>query len=109
MTGFRLTRARQELGDALDYSRIVEPRPVARAGDDLDLRLAAECVGVGVSEARRKERVVLPPHDEGGGAKLAESVACALEDVRRRRAVEAEDRALGAVVEVLDHGVGAVL
>src|SRR5690349_15069572 len=99
------TLARQECGDAVDDLRLLVPRPVTRIGDDVDLGRAAQCAGVCVREPRLEVRVLLAPDHERGGGDLGQVAAHVRQLVLRCRAVEAQDRALRAVVEVLPDAV----
>src|SRR4051812_29607578 len=98
-------RAAQERGDGLDDLGPLDPRPVARALDDLHARLAAQALGVEVRELGREVLVLGTPDDQRGGADLAEASAGGLERLGSRGAVELEDRPLGAVVEALVRAV----
>src|SRR3954471_18716152 len=93
--------AEREAGDDVDHLDVVDPRPVARAVHDLDARLAAESLRVLVGELRRQVLVLVAPDHEARRLDRAEPGARRLERVRRRRAVELQDRPLCAVVEML--------
>ena len=96
----------QERGDAIDGIRPVEPGPVPGVGEVQDVGLAAERARIGVGERRGEVGVAIAPHDERGAVDAPEVEAGAGERVLRARAVELEDRALRALVEVRPRLVG---
>src|SRR3954451_23299617 len=90
----------QERGDAIDGIRPIVPGPVPGMLQVQDLRLAAERVRVGVRELGGHVGIAIAPNHERRAVDPREIEPGAGQRVLRARAVELQDRALSALVEV---------
>src|SRR5687768_741005 len=82
--------AAEEAQHAVDHARILEPGPVAGAGEDLGLGVA-ERLRVAVREARRQVAVVFPPEHERRALDAMQVAPGGRESVRVGVAVELQD------------------
>ncbi len=82
---------------------------MAGVGQQHDLGLAAERLGVARRERRREVGVLLAPDDERRRVDLPQLVAGGGQRLRRGAAVELDHRPLGAVVEVVEHRAEVLL
>src|SRR4051812_32585820 len=91
----------QKTRHAIYDPRLLVPGPVPGFLDDLDLCRTTHGLAVRVGEVRLEIWVLRAPHDQRRRRDLPEVAPDLGQLILRRRAVQAQDRALRAVVEVL--------